>query len=252
MVCTVHLTEKPELNNPILIEGLPGIGFVANIATLHLINELKTPKFGQIHSSSFQDLAITADNGKPRYPTNELYYHKARDTEEHDLIILYGNTQALTTTGQYELCGKILETAQNLNTKLIITLGGLRRDEKITQPPKLYCAASNPETLKQAQDLGAQIIEGQIYGIAGLLIGLSPLYNINAFCLLSETPGYYADAAAAREVLQATNKILHLKADMTRLDKAAETTHEILKTFGMTTQPPDEKAKQKETYTWRI
>jgi hypothetical protein len=39
---------------------------------------------------------------------------------------------------------------------------------------------------------------------------------------------------------------------MTRLDKAAQTTHEILKTFGMTTQPPDEKAKEKETYTWRI
>jgi uncharacterized protein (TIGR00162 family) len=252
MVCTVHLTEKPVLNDPILIEGLPGIGFVANIATLHLINELKTPMFGQIHSSSFQDLAITTDNGKARYPTNEFYYHKARDTDEHDLIILYGNTQALTTTGQYELCGKILDTAQSLGCKLIITLGGLRRDEKITQTPKLYCAASDTETLKQAQNLGAQIIEGQIYGIAGLLIGLSPLWNINGLCLLAETPGYYADAAAAREVLQAANKILHLKADMTRLDKAAQTTHEILKTFGMTTQPPEEKTKEKESYPWRI
>lgn len=251
-MCTVHLIEKPDLKDPILIEGLPGIGFVANIATLHLINELKSPKFGQIHSSSFQDLAITTDNGEARYPTNEFYYHKARDHEERDLIILYGNTQALTTTGQYELCGKILDTARDLNCKLVITLGGLRRDEKITQPPKLYCAASDQETIKQATSLGAQIIEGQIYGIAGLLIGLSPLWNINGFCLLAETPGYYADAVAAREVLQAANKMLHLKADMTRLDKAAETTHEILKTFGMTTQPPDKKAKEKETFTWRI
>jgi proteasome assembly chaperone (PAC2) family protein len=35
MVLTVEFTEKPKLNDPILIEGLPGIGFVANIATLH-------------------------------------------------------------------------------------------------------------------------------------------------------------------------------------------------------------------------
>jgi uncharacterized protein (TIGR00162 family) len=252
LVCTVHLTEKPDLKKPVLIEGLPGIGFVANIATLHLINELKTPMFGEIHSSSFQDFAVTSGNGKARYPTNELYYHKARDNEERDLIILYGNTQALTTFGQYELCGKILDTARDFNCHYVITLGGLRREEKITEPPRLYCAASDHEALKEALNLGAQIIEGQIFGIAGLLIGLSTLWNIRGFCLLAETPGFYADAAAAREVLQAANKMLHLKADMSRLDKAADSTREILKSFGMTSQPTEEKEKEKESYSWRI
>jgi proteasome assembly chaperone (PAC2) family protein len=37
MVCSVEIYEKPQLNNPVLIEGLPGIGFVANIAALYLI-----------------------------------------------------------------------------------------------------------------------------------------------------------------------------------------------------------------------
>lgn len=32
MVCTIEISEKPKLNDPILIEGLLGIGFVANIA----------------------------------------------------------------------------------------------------------------------------------------------------------------------------------------------------------------------------
>ena len=48
MVCAVEIYEKPELNDPILIEGLPGIGFVANIAVLHLINELKAKRFAEI------------------------------------------------------------------------------------------------------------------------------------------------------------------------------------------------------------
>jgi len=251
MTCTVYLTEKPQLNDPILIEGLPGIGFVANIATLHLINELKTPMFGQIHSSSFQDFAVTAGNGKARYPTNELYYHKSTRNTERDLIILYGNTQALTIHGQYELCTKILDTAQSLDCHYIITLGGLRRNGKITEPPKLYCAASDPQTLKDALNLGAEIIEGQIYGIAGLLIGLSPLWNTHGFCLLAETPGLYADAIAAREVLTAANKLLHLQIDITRLDKAADTTREILKSFGLASQPEEEKPKE-EPSGWRI
>jgi len=250
MVCTVQIYEKPTLKDPVLIEGLPGIGFVANIASLHLIQELKTKLFAEIRSSSFQDFAMTAGDGKARFPTAELYYYQGINDQERDLIILYGNTQALTTVGQYELCGKVLDIAQDLGCHYIVTLGGLRRDEKITEP-KLYCAASDPETLKDALNLGSEIIEGQIFGIAGLLIGLCKLWNMRGFCLLAETPGFYPDASAARVVLNAINKMLHLKVDMNRLDVAAETTREILESFGLVAQSTEEKRKE-EPYRWHI
>ena len=76
MVCTIEMIEKPKLNDPILIEGLPGIGFVANIAALHLINELGANRFAEIKSASFQDIAIATGTGGIRSPTSELYYHK--------------------------------------------------------------------------------------------------------------------------------------------------------------------------------
>jgi len=254
MVSVVQVYEKPILNNPVLIEGLPGIGFVANIAALHLIQELKAKLFAEIRLSSFQDIAITAEEGKARFPTNEFYYHKGRNNEERDLIILYGNTQALTTVGQYELCGRVLDTAREFGCHYVITLGGFRQDEKVTTP-KLYCAASDPETLKEALDLGAEIMEGQIFGIAGLLVGLSKLWNMRAFCLLAETPGIYPDASAAREVLNAICKMLHLKVDLSRLDVAADTTRDILGTFGMVPQPKEKKTKTTEEehgYRWHI
>jgi hypothetical protein len=238
------------LNNPILIEGLPGIGFVANIASLHLIQELKAKLFAEIRSSSFQDFAMTAGDGKARFPTNEVYYHKGRDEQERDLIILYGNTQALTTVGQYELCGKVLDISKELGCHYIVTLGGLRREERIPKV-RLYCAASDPEALKDALSLGAEIIEGQIFGIAGLLVGLCKLWNMKGFCLLAETPGFYPDASAARQVLNAVNKMLNLNVEMNRLDSAAETTREILESFGLVAQPTDEKRKE-EPYRWHI
>jgi len=252
MVGVVQIYEKPVLNNPVLIEGLPGIGFVANIAALHLIQELKAKLFAEIKLSSFQDIAITAEEGTARFPTTEFYYHKGRGNEERDLIILYGNTQALTTMGQYELCGKVLDTAKEFGCRYVITLGGFRRDEKVTTP-KLYCAASDSETLKEALDLGAEIMEGQIFGIAGLLVGLSKLWNMKAFCLLAETPGFYPDASAAREVLNAICKMLHLTVDMSRLDVATETTRDVLGTFGMVSQPKEEKTTEEEPqHRWHI
>ncbi|MEM2820507.1 MAG: PAC2 family protein, partial [Candidatus Bathyarchaeia archaeon] len=40
--------ERPNLNNPILIEGLPGIGLVANITVAYLIKKLNAKLFCEI------------------------------------------------------------------------------------------------------------------------------------------------------------------------------------------------------------
>lgn len=251
MTCIVKMYEKPALTNPVLIEGLPGIGFVANIAALHLIRELEAKRFAEIRSSAFQDFAISAQNGNARFPINELFYHKGRNGER-DLIILYGNTQALTTVGQYELCGRVLDIASELGCRYIVTLGGLRKGEKVDTPPKIYCAASDHEALKDATNLGAEIIVGQIFGVAGLLVGLSKLRGMKGYCLLAETPGYYPDAAAAREVLRTISKMLHLNVDLNRLDSAVETTSKILESFGVAAQPKEEERKEESRFRWHI
>jgi len=251
MVSTIKVYEKPVLQDPVLIEGLPGIGFVANIVALHLIQELKAKLFAEVRLSSFQDIAITANDGKVLFPTNEFYYYKGRNEEEQDLIILYGNTQALTTVGQYELCGRALDLAKEYGCRLVITLGGFRQDKKASVPPRLYCAASDYATLKEALVLGAEIIEGQIFGVAGLLIGLCKLWNMRGFCLLGETQGFYPDASAAHEVLHALRQMLHLNVDMSRLETAVEATREILRSFGIQSQPPEEKTNEP-SYRWHV
>jgi len=242
MVCTVEIYEKPALKDPVLIEGLPGIGFVANIATLHLIQELRAKPFAEIRSSSFQDFAVTAQKGELSFPRNELYYYKGRN-EERDIIILYGNTQALTTFGQYELCGHILEIAEELGCHYIITLGGLKREEKV-DAPKLFCAASDAETLHEALSLDAQIIEGHIFGVAGLLVGLGKLRGMRGFCLLAETLGLYPDVTAAEAVLKAVCRMLHLKVDLSRLETAAEATRRVLESFGMIIDITEKRVKE--------
>jgi uncharacterized protein (TIGR00162 family) len=250
MVCKVQVYEKPVLNDPILIEGLPGIGFVANITALHLIKELKAKLFAEIQSSAFQDLAISTGNGGTFFPTNQLYYHKGKDGER-DFIILYGNTQALTTVGQYELCGKILDISEELGCKYILTVGGLKRDEKV-EKPELYCTASDKETLQEALDLGAKVMKGHIFGVAGLLVGLCKLRNMRGLCLLAETSGLYPDAVATREVLKALRKMLHLKISLKNLGSAADETGNILKSFGIVSPSSIEKKGREADFRWFI
>jgi hypothetical protein len=250
MVCAVQVYEKPKLDNPVLIEGLPGIGFVANIAALHLIHELNARLFAEITSSSFQDLAVTTEKGGTRSPINQLYYYKSRDGGR-DLIIWYGNTQALTTFGQYELCGRVLDLAEELGCHYIITLGGFKTEQTTTKP-QIYCAATDPETLKTPLNLGAKIMVGQIFGLAGITIGIAKLRNLKAFSLLVETVGTYPDAEAAQQALTALNKFLNLKIDLTKLDVATEKTKKILESFGLIRRVKQEKKKEESPFRWYV
>jgi uncharacterized protein (TIGR00162 family) len=250
MVCIVEVFEKPKLHDPVLIEGLPGIGFVANIAGLHLIRELKAERFAEIHSSSFQDLAITFENGKTRSPVNELYYYKGRNGER-DIVVWYGNTQALTTSGQYELCGRVLDVAKEFNCKYVITLGGYRQEE-VKTPPQMYCAASDHETLEEAMALGTKIMVGEIFGIAGLMVGLAKLRGVKSFSLLVDTLGTHPDVDATRSLLTALNKFLGMNIDLSRLDAAAEETEKILESFGLIRNVGEEKKRVEQRFRWFI
>jgi uncharacterized protein (TIGR00162 family) len=250
MVCKVQVYEKPVLNDPVLIEGLPGIGFVANITALHLIKQLKAKPFAEIQSSAFQDLAISTGNGGTYFPTNQFYYHKGKGGER-DFIILYGNTQALTTVGQYELCGKILDVSEELGCNYVLTVGGLKKDEDV-EKPGLYCTASDRETLQEALDLGVKVMKGHIFGVAGLLVGLCKLRNMRGLCLLAETSGLYPDAVATREVLKALRKMLHLKISLKNLCSAAEETGNILKSFGIVSPSSIEKKNREADFRWFI
>ena len=218
--------EKPELHDPILIEGLPGIGFVANIACLHLINELKAKKFCEIHSSSFQALSVTTDKGLLRPPLNELYYVHD-ESYSHDLIILFGNTQALSAKGQYELCDKILDIAEDRDSRMVITIGGLKRDH-VPSSPKAYCTATDLDTLDETMRLGADKIQGRVFGVAGLLLGLAKLRGLRGFCILSETPGLYPDALAAKVALEFLSRYLAVTVDLSRLDTAVEVSSKLM------------------------
>ncbi len=71
-------SEEPELNEPILIEGLPGVGNVGKLAAEHLVEQLKAIKFAEIYSKYFPPQVLLDDDGVIRLVSNELYYSAGR------------------------------------------------------------------------------------------------------------------------------------------------------------------------------
>ncbi|MDR2707299.1 MAG: PAC2 family protein [Nitrososphaerota archaeon] len=250
MVVIIDIIEKPKLNDPILIEGLPGIGFVANIASLHLIKELGAKMFARIITSSFQDFAVTTQDGSMHSPINELYYVKQANGGR-DLIIWYGNTQALTTVGQYELCGKVLNFVRDLGCNFVISIGGFKKEE-IQQVPGIYSTATDLDTMKTVLDLGTKVMVGNVFGIAGISIGLAKLYDMKGFSLLVDTPGMNPDVNAARYALLMLFEFLSFKVDLDNIEQTCEEIKQVLEVFGLTKNVPEEKKKEEQQLRWFI
>ncbi len=236
------MIEKPQLRNPILVEGLPGIGFVANIACLHLIRELKAKCFCKIYSPHFQAVSLTNESGGLRPPVNELYAANVQSAE-HDLIILYGNTQAHSSDGQYELCDRILTVVRELGCQSVITIGGLKTEYPVASP-SVYCTATDREILEKGIGLGAKQINGRVFGAAGVLLGVAQTMKMTGLCVLADTLGIYPDAPAAKVALDFLSRYIGLQIASAQLDAAVRVTREMLQSLisGHTVDSPESTA----------
>lgn len=213
--------EQIEPRNPVLIEGLPGLGMVGRIAVKYLIKQLGARKFAELYSPHFAYFVLVNKEGTTTLLKNEFYYWK-NEHEESDLILLTGDSQAQTIEGQYEVAETILEYAKKKNVKMIITVGGYRRD--VVGTPQVFASATDPEILKRALEAGSLSSPpgSPIVGAAGLLVGLAKFKGMSGICLLSETPGYMPDPRAAKSALTVIARILNLRLDLTDLDKEIE------------------------------
>src|SRR5256712_6011704 len=186
----IRYLDHPKLEDPIFIEGLPGIGNVGKLAAEHLKDELKGVKFAEIFSKYFPPQVLVQDDGQVKLVNNEMHYVKRNNGT--DLILLTGDYQGLTPEGQYELSDFILKELKNLGVRRVFTLGGDGMGRMGAKPPGLG-AATGPELVKERGKNGVGFSRGEPGagdgGARGVLLGPGRLYDMNAGCVLGATSG---------------------------------------------------------------
>ncbi|AIU69996.1 3-isopropylmalate dehydratase [Thermococcus eurythermalis] len=234
----IYLLERPQLRDPVFIEGLPGIGLVGKLAAEHLIQELNAVKFAELYSPHFMHQVIIKKGSIVELMKNEFYYWVNPDENGRDLIIITGDQQVPPTDspGHYEVVGKMLDLVQELGVREIITMGGYQVPE-LQGEPRVLAAVTHEELVdyykEKLKDCSVEVVwredeGGAIVGAAGLLLGMGKLRSMYGISILGESLGYIVDAKAAKAVLTAVTKILGIELDMTALEERAKETEEIL------------------------
>jgi uncharacterized protein (TIGR00162 family) len=214
----VKETVAVDLNNPILIEGLPGLGLVGKIAIRYLAKQLKAERFASLYSPHFPYFVLVGKKGSVRLLSGTFYYWKDRNGK-NDLIFFTGDSQAQTIEGQYEISDRLLGFAEKHNVRMIVTIGGYRVETN--EKPKVFAAATDKQLLDRALQAGAVVSSAgsPIVGTAGLVLGMAHFRRIDALCLLAETRGYLPDPEAAKSVLEILHSMFKFNLNLSYLNE---------------------------------
>jgi uncharacterized protein (TIGR00162 family) len=217
--------ERPDLRDPIFIEGLPGVGNVGKLAAEHLLEEVGAKRFAVVFSKFFPPQVLVEDDGTIKLVRNELFYYRRKDGDGPDLILLVGDYQGLTPEGQYELASAIIDLCDDMNVQRIYTLGGFGVG-KMVEEPRVLGAATTGELVEEMKANDVIFSRGEpgsgIVGASGLLLGLGHMKGIEAVCLMGETSGYFIDPSAARQLLIVLSRLLDLQVDLSKLEEKAD------------------------------
>jgi uncharacterized protein (TIGR00162 family) len=226
----VNYIEKVKLKSPIMIEGLPGIGNVGRLSAGYLVSELKMKKFAELYSPNFHPIVVLHEDSALSLLKCEFYYHKGRQ----DLIVVTGDTQSVTPEGHYDICEKIIDVAERMGAKTVITLGGFAEGKPVDEP-HVIGAVSNSHLIKKYSkfgiDFGKKHPIGVILGASGLLVGMAKLRGMDGLCLMGETLGMpmTTDPKVSDRVLRVVSSITGLKLDLSKLENTIKEMEERIK-----------------------
>lgn len=218
----------PDLDDPVLIEGLPGVGHVGKLAAEHLLEEFDAELVRRIYSEHFPP-QVTVEDGRTQLACAEVYAIRAPD---RDLLVLTGDYQAGDGPGHYRLTETVLDVAAAFDACRIYALGGVPTGELVDEPDVIGAATSD-DLVEELESIGVEFRAnepaGGIVGVSGLLLGLGERRDFEAACLMGETSGYLVDPKSARVVLEILETAVPFEIGYESLSERAEEMEEVVK-----------------------
>ncbi len=224
----IEAVAEPELTDPVLVEGLPGVGHVGKLAAEHLVEERDGELVRRIYSTHLPP-QVSVEDGLTQLACTEIH---AVETDGQDLLVLTGDHQAQDTVGHYGLADTFLTVADTLGAERVFALGGVPTGELIEEYDVIGATTSESQR-DELEEAGVEFRgdepAGGIVGVSGLLLGLGERRDVPAACLMGETSGYLVDPKSAQAVLEILQTVLEFEIDFTSLEDRAEEMEEVVR-----------------------
>jgi len=202
------IAKRPSSENPVIIEGFPGIGLVGNIASQYIVNELKMDYLGAVESRFFPPLSVLL-GGLANMPVR-VYEKVDRN------VVMITSDVPIHPVASYDVAKAIVSWIESVNAKELVCLAGI---SIIGDQQRVFGAATSEKLLDKIRD-NLEVFEmGTISGISGSVMNECLARGVPAMCILGETHSMAPDPMAAVATVNTLNKLYNLGVDTTKLEE---------------------------------
>ncbi|MCD6583723.1 MAG: proteasome assembly chaperone family protein, partial [Candidatus Omnitrophica bacterium] len=220
----------PKLKSPIFILAWPGMGEVAYKSALFLKEALRFKMFAKLEAGNFfKPAAVIVEKGiaeLPAVPAGFFYYFKAPKAQRAtpDLLLFVGEAQPPLERGE-EFARVIMEYAKKFKPQMVISFAAKPEAIDHKSEPSLWVVATHPQLLETFKKFNIKVLlQGQISGLNGLILGVAKQFKVKGICLLAEIPIYTVqieNPKASGKILKVLDKYLRLNLNLMPLTERA-------------------------------
>jgi hypothetical protein len=240
----IRYIKEPDLIDPVMVAGWPGIGNIGLIAVDAMRRSLHAEQLAYIEPWEFfyPNKAIIR-NGELvdlSFPASEFYFQR---TDKRDVIFFTGEEQPTESGRIYAegskanaMANMVVDVAQKFGCKRIYTSGAAVAPLHHTARSRVWAVPNSRTLLEEVMQYDNTVImsgvegrEGQgiITGLNGLLLGVARHRGIDAVCLMGEIPVYlqgfpFPYPKGSKSVLEVLTVALGIWMDMETINQLAE------------------------------
>jgi proteasome assembly chaperone (PAC2) family protein len=229
----IRFLKKPEMANPRMIVGLPGMGMVARTTINYFMEFLKPELFADIPMPYLSPSMAFFEKGLVVPFDREISPFRFYYSQKENIILFSGDIQFGYITKDNELAEKIVEVAKLCGVDTIYTVIATHV-QRYVEEPEVFGVATSTELLRFLESKGVKIADGslKISGINGLVIEYALRKGIKGIALLSETAFPEAlDIKACHAGIKKVSQLLGVDIDLSRIEIEAKKFDEGFKKY---------------------
>jgi uncharacterized protein len=237
----IEILTDLELNSPVLIEGLPGVGLVGKLATDHVVDELEMTYAGHLTCPGLPQVTVYEEGNHTLRPPVRIYAD-----EDRDLLALQSDVPVSpSSVSDFASC---LTGWLSQHDVLPLYFSGLPM--KVDKQRSLYGVTTGDESLLDEHDVEPPGDDGVWSGPTGALLSRAGETGQDALGFIVEADSNFPDPKSACALIsRVINPIAGVDVDDAELrDHAQEIRQEKAQFAQHMNQTEDDDSSRAETF----
>ncbi|GGL61997.1 proteasome assembly chaperone family protein [Halocalculus aciditolerans] len=217
-MANVRVRNELDLDDPTLIEGLPGVGLVGKIATDHIVDQFDMTLVASVDCDGLPEVAVYREGETDVYPPVRIY-----GSEEHDVLALQSDVPVSRTAAD-DFATAVTDWLDEYGATPLYLSGLPHQAEDPGHVPEVFgVSTGDARHLLEKADVDLPPEEGVIGGPTGALVHQASLTDHDSVGLVVQADPQFPDPAASKQLIDnGIEPITDLTVDTDELVESAE------------------------------